>query len=325
MRFFSLLIILVLSYPTLAQSNEKPCDFDINKAEYIGTAIEQATCLLREVKLRGRVAQEKSLPKTIFSKVSIKKLDFNSKDLKRYLNKKSISDVNSLGGSVGKTLHVKTKYFIIHDTSTPNFLEKDFPNDLNSTTKKWNKLPKYKKKAHVFVNRLGDSLTKHNFSKNWRATKFENLKSNRKHIAVAIELVQPRRSNPLGKKGNDAFAPDPGFTEQQMERLALLYYTASLRANKYLIPAFHAVIDLGLNSPHDDPQNFNLDEWDKALEKVFNEIKSDNNSLNKPLFYQCGNSQNNPIYCEKTNDENFNGPFFYQCGSSPGDLIYCRV
>lgn len=257
---------------------ETPCSFDSSKNLYVGIAVEQATCLLRKVNTFGRLSAESTLPKTLSSKLNIKKIDFTKDELKVYLKKNNISDLNELGGSIDEKLNIKTNYFIVHDTSTPNYRSKPFPNNINKSDDKWNDLSKYKDNAHIYVNRVGKSLTKIDLSKNYRTTKFENKDVNRKNLYVGVELVQPRRSYPEGSnKNNDALAPSLGFTKEQMNRLALIYFAASIRANKYLIPAFHSVIDAGIPDAHDDPQNFDINEFDKSLEQIYRDIKSNQN------------------------------------------------
>jgi len=71
---------------------------------------------------------------------------------------------------------------------------------------------------------------------------------------------------------NDNVAPVPGFSDQQLDRLALLYVAASVRRGQWLIPAFHAVLDIGIPDAHDDPQNFDLGRWDSRLGALLGEI-----------------------------------------------------
>ncbi len=52
--------------------------------------------------------------------------------------------------------------------------------------------------------------------------------------------------NPNGPPGNDNFAPEPGFTDAQYEKLALLYAVASRRSGSWMIPVYHAVLDKGI-------------------------------------------------------------------------------
>ena len=88
--------------------------------------------------------------------------------------------------------------------------------------------------------------------------------------------MQPRIGDPAipkpGKTANDAIAPDPGFSDAQYERLALLYVAASVRRGEWLIPAFHAAIDSGFAGGHDDPQKFDLGKWAAAIADLLNKL-----------------------------------------------------
>ena len=174
------------------------------------------------------------------------------------------------------------RYFVIHDVSTPNYLDAPFPPDINEATWSLNDLQKRwagKKVTHVYINRLGESATAVDFQTELpgsnHGTKFarDRLKNRGKGLYLHVELVQPRRSDPQGKLGNDAIAPSPGFTDAQLERLALVYTAASVRRGEWLIPAFHAAIDIGIADAHDDPQNFDLSLWAEKLDKLVKAIK----------------------------------------------------
>jgi hypothetical protein len=163
------------------------------------------------------------------------------------------------------------RYFVIHDTSTPNLLAAaSFPRGID--TERWphNHLERWRQgsasKAHVFVARTGSSLTALDFATPWRATKLENAAGvTSRGLFLHVEMVQPRRSDPSGPRGNNRLAPKPGFTAPQLERLALLYVAASLRRGEWLIPAFHAAIDGGLLDGHDDPQRFDMGVWTRRV------------------------------------------------------------
>ena len=81
-------------------------------------------------------------------------------------------------------------------------------------------------------------------------------------------MIQPRRSAPGRGWRNDARSPDPPFTPAQYDRLALLYVIASVRADRWLIPAFHAAIDAQIPNGHDDPLNFNIDNFASSLDSL---------------------------------------------------------
>jgi hypothetical protein len=156
-------------------------------------------------------------------------------------------------------------YFVIHDTSTPDLLDAPFPADMNTPSWAPNDVSVWRNGeasvAHVFIARTGASMTAIDFSRGWRATKLES-----RVVGVAsrgrfvhIENVQPRRSADADHPG--ALAPEPGFTDAQLQRLGLVYVAASVRAGVWLIPAQHAAIDSGIPDGHDDPQNFDLARW----------------------------------------------------------------
>ena len=60
----------------------------------------------------------------------------------------------------------------------------------------------------------------------------------------------------------------PAFTAAQYDRLALLYVIASVRAERWLVPAFHAAIDAEIANGHDDPLNFNIDSFASSLDAL---------------------------------------------------------
>lgn len=290
LRTILLFAVTVLLSHTSAMSQNTPCRFDEVTMTFTGTAVEQARCLLRPNKIGGVLGAElKKLPdpleKLVGQKVSI------SKDkLRRYLAKHKI-DESVIGGSLELQLAAGVRpdgvvtpalYFVIHDTSTPNLKDEQFPADID-TNPAWrgNKLEVWSKSpvAHIFVNRLGDSLTATPFDEAVRkgfGTKFARdfLKDDAKGMQIHIELVQPRRRDAANSNpNNDRIAPTPGFSQKQYERLALLYVAASVRRSLWLIPAYHAAIDAGIKDAHDDPQNFELSKFADELSKLIKSIR----------------------------------------------------
>ena len=81
------------------------------------------------------------------------------------------------------------------------------------------------------------------------------------------ELIQPRKHLSGYRRRNDFKAPEPGFSPAQYEALALLYVVASVRAGFWMIPAYHAVIDEGIYDKHDDPQNFEFEKFNEAINR----------------------------------------------------------
>ena len=246
------------------------------------SSIDQSRCLLRPVLKKGLLGPVRTtLPDTLGKILGAKSMSITRDQFRHYLNLKGISEAE-IGGSLDSTISTANnnksqaelaRYFIIHDTSTPNFLEAPFPADIDEASWEGNRLNRWLKGeplAHVFISRTGRSVTPVDFSQPWRSTAYESRKCGLpcKGLFLGIELVQPRRSDPSGPVGNDMLAPANGFTEPQLERLAVVYAAASVRRGKWLIPAFHAVLDSYYPGGHDDPQNFNLERWDKQLAKV---------------------------------------------------------
>ena len=161
-------------------------------------------------------------------------------------------------------------------TRAPPYLrDRPFPADLdanpgvNNLSAYW--AAKDAAVAHVFVNRSGKTFVGHNLRVPWRATKLENrvIGEPSKGLFLHIELIQPRRRDPADMNPrNDRIAPEPGFSAAQYEMLGLLYVVASVRAGAWLVPAFHASIDEEIPGGHDDPQNFRLAEFDRAVQVV---------------------------------------------------------
>jgi hypothetical protein len=283
------LFILFLSASDIMMAQNTSCKFDGSTLQFAGSPVEQARCLLRPNGIGGVLGPElKTLPPPL--KKLIGQLVVLRKDkLRKLLNKHGITE-DTLGGSLDLPLagaqlpgseYTQALYFVIHDTSSPYLKDEPFPRYFNAD-KNWkgNDLQIWIKQpvAHIFVNRLGESLTTTPFNeavrKGW-GTKFARdvLKAGAKGFQLHIELVQPRRRDPNSSNPeNDRIAPVPGFTKQQYEKLALLYLCASMRRGSWLIPAYHSAIDAGIKDAHDDPQNFELNEFATALSSLIRKI-----------------------------------------------------
>jgi hypothetical protein len=271
-------------------AQNKPCVFNETNLQFAGTPVEQARCLLRPNKIGGVLdAELKRLP-TVLEKIIGKKVKYKKKELRLLLQKTAFSE-SELGGDLDNPLstavlpdgkEISAIYFVIHDTSSPYLKDDPFPVDLNSNGK-WsgNNLEIWLKQpvAHIFVNRLGFSFTTTEFNKSvnkgW-GTKFARdfLKTAGKGMQLHIELIQPRRRDPLNSNpNNDLIAPFPGFTDRQYERLALIYAAASVRRGLGLIPAYHSAIDAGIKDAHDDPQNFEIEKFAGAISRLLQNIR----------------------------------------------------
>lgn len=279
----ALFISAVMSGAISANAQEARCKLDETSLAFAGSPLEQTLCLLRHVKIYGQLDPPlAALPPPLNNLIG-GALSVNKDVLRRYLMAHGIAEAD-IGGAISDPVSRANnnapsaelaRYFVIHDVSTPNFLDKPFPSNINMKTGPGNNLNRWKeiKKTHVYINRVGASVTAVDFKTPLRATKLELQDVRRKGLFLHTELVQPRRSDPNGRTGNDALAPDPGFTAAQLSRLALVYVAASVRRGVWLIPAFHAAIDIGIPDAHDDPQNFTMTAWMSQLDSLLQSLE----------------------------------------------------
>jgi hypothetical protein len=259
------------------------CHFDPAVLSFRGEPAEQARCLMRgmdasrnlapplqslPLALASRIGGENGLPSRDALAAFLATQDLQS-DFAAYLwAPLSRADDDDPDG-------VMARYFVIHDTSGPNYGHRAFPDDIDLNPK-INNLNDFKcdddwGKAHVIVNRSGAMLLNHDYGTPWRATRFEqaaNFAGALKGLFIHTELIQPRRSAAGHGRRNDAQSPTPAFTAAQYDRLALLYVIASVRAEHWLIPAFHAAIDADIPNGHDDPLNFEIDQFADSLDRL---------------------------------------------------------
>ncbi len=258
------------------------CGFDPATLSYRGTAADQARCLMRGMDSSRNLSPEmESLPSGLASRVGNDTGLPSRERLSAFLSKQNLEwDFAAyLWQPLSRARDndpdaPMARYFVIHDTSGPNYGRRSFPDDIDDASH-INDLRRFEcsdgyGKAHVVVNRAGGMLLNHELATPWRETKFEqaaNFSGALKGLFLHIELVQPRRS--AAHRGrNDALAPNPGFTAAQYDRLALLYTIASVRAGRWLIPAFHAAIDADIRNGHDDPMNFDVESFAASLDSL---------------------------------------------------------
>lgn len=282
------LVLLLCAFQASAAAAVGDCRFDVGRLAFEGTPSEQAACLLRTVRIGGVLGPRlEGLPPTLAERVG-SGVDLARDAVRRHLAALNLTEAQ-LGGSLDAGLSrarggaagaPAARYFVIHDTSSPYLADAPFPADLDGDARV-NRLDVYRRPekgaaAHIFINRRGEVLVGHDFAVPWRATKLETrvIGTPAKGLFIHIELVQPRRRDPANRNPrNDRFAPEPGFSAAQYQRLALLYVMSSVRAGTWLIPAFHAAVDAGLNDGHDDPQRFDLDAFDQALGRLLAEMR----------------------------------------------------
>lgn len=259
------------------------CAFDAETLSYAGTPVEQAMCLMRGMDATRNLGPPlQSLPPGLASRIGETTGLPSREALASFLSKQNLEAdfAANLWQPVSRAHDndpdaPMARYFVIHDTSGPNYGHRDFPPDIDSGPG-FEKLADYAcadgwGRAHVFVNRIGEMLVAHDYGIAWRETKFEQAAEfggALQGLFLHNELIQPRKNAPGHGGRNDAQSPDPAFTPAQYDRLALLYTIASVRRGNWLIPAFHAAIDAEIPDGHDDPLNFDIDSFANSLDRL---------------------------------------------------------
>jgi hypothetical protein len=274
--------------PAVTLKDMGPCVFAAETMSFDGDAKQQAMCLLRAIdQTRNLGPTLADLPAAIASRVGQNSGLPSREVLSRYLSEQNLEwDFAAYLWRPVSRAHDNdpdaplARYFVIHDTSGPNFRGRAFPADVDANPK-INNLTHFRcsdgwELAHVVVNRGGEMMLGHDFGTAWRATKFERAKEfdgALKGLFVHVELIQPRRREPGRGRSNDAQAPTPAFTPAQYDRLALLYVIASVRAEQWLIPAFHVAIDADIPGGHDDPLSFDIEAFAHSIETVMGQLQ----------------------------------------------------
>lgn len=258
-----------------------PCKFNSVTLRFAGTVEQTAACLLRKVRELGSGADAQPIPDWLLQRMA-KPVSFTAAQLDAYLARVQIArdeltDRSALGDAPS------IRYFVIHDTSSPETATTDtsFPTTINDASWPGNSLNGWTgvaRKVNLIVSRDGRSR----LFQPWGtprpspATKLEqtNFVPAARGVFVHVENIQPRLKPP-GSWGWRA--PVPGFGPAQEKRLALAYMVASLHAGRWLIPAYHFNIDQGLSANgHDDPQHADLATWVAELAALETEILTTN-------------------------------------------------
>ena len=275
----SLVCALLLSATPALAEEVGECRFNSESLTFAGTPIEQATCLLRKVELLGE-KKPQPLPRIIAHLLSdapppsaaqkAAALAAFPQPYRDYAT--TYADLPLSKTEAG----LPVLYFVIHDTSDPFYGNDPFPKHLdtdprvNSFTRYMNTTFAKQPVAHIFLSRYGQIWAGHEFSEGWRATKLESrvIGPAARGRFVHIETVQPRRYLPGADNRGQTEGPKPGFSKAQYRQLAALYVYTSARAGRWLIPGFHATVDAGIKDAHDDPQNFELKQFAREVEKL---------------------------------------------------------
>ena len=181
------------------------CDFNLNSLEYRGTPVEQAKCLMRSLdQTRNLGPPLDSLPDALASRIGRDSGLPSRETLSAYLSKQDLEwdFAAHLWQPVSRAEDNNpqapaARYFVIHDTSGPNYGHRSFPDDINSTAK-FNNLKNYYcpdgwGKAHVVVNRSGDMIVDHDFRNPMARDKIRARGGFRRHLEGAVPA---RRDDP---------------------------------------------------------------------------------------------------------------------------------
>jgi hypothetical protein len=274
--------------PRVSLKDMGACDFNLDSLEYRGTPVEQALCLMRGLDGTGNLAPPlESLPDALASRIGRDTGLPTRETLSAYLSKQDLEwdFAAHLWQPVSRAEDNNAeapaaRYFVIHDTSSPNYGHRSFPDDIDSTAR-FNDLKNYYcadgwGKAHIVINRTGEMIVDHDFAVPWRETKFEraiDFVGVLKGLFLHVEMIQPRRAAAGYGRYNDAQPPSPSFTTAQYDRLALVYTIASVRAGHWLVPAFHAAIDAHIYDGHDDPRGFDIDSFANSLTLLLEKLR----------------------------------------------------
>jgi hypothetical protein len=260
------------------------CGYDVAARAFRGAPADQAACLTRWV-AKGGVIGRPTVTRFLRAHAGTA-VAISPARLAGYLAASGVDAGRELGGD--PSTPVTADYFIIHDTSEPNCSHAGWSKTLCPEA---GKLPRARdtaafaaelgylghpkpapdRLAHAWTDRVGGSITEVPFDQPLRSTKFESCLDTaaKAGLFLAVENTQPRVHDPKGPDGNDFLAPRPGFTRAQYDRLALLYVAASVRRGRWLIPAFHALLDARFLEGHDDPQHFDMRAFSRAAERHF--------------------------------------------------------
>lgn len=277
----SLILSLALAIapaPALAEEIGE-CRFDRDALTFAGTPLEQATCLLRKIE-KFAVRKPQSVPPVfarLLTDAPAPSAAHKAAAIAAFPEPYRAYAQLHADAPVSQTEEgLPLQYYVIHDTSTPFYKSEPFPKRLDQDLKVNSFQPYISDEiakepvAHIFLNRVGQIWAGHEFAEGWRATKLESrvVGPRARGRFVHIETVQPRRFVGDATSRAQTEGPKPGFSKAQYRMLAALYVYVSARAGRWLIPAQHNTVDAGIPDAHDDPQNFDMKQFGKEVERL---------------------------------------------------------
>src|SRR5687767_4216599 len=121
---YACLLLVFLSGTTWAQQ----CPFDSTDEDRL------ARCLIRPVSRGGNVGQTPATLPAVLADLIGKPINIDVVKLRQHLTDSGISE-SAIGGTLIQDA-TKVRYFVIHDTSSPEIGAADFPANMNDAT--WN-------------------------------------------------------------------------------------------------------------------------------------------------------------------------------------------
>jgi hypothetical protein len=276
MRALPLLVIAGLASVHAAAAGAAQyggCKFDSATGQFAGSTADQLRCLLKRVRVKGAGADVQPIPTWLQSNAG-KPVSITSERVRAFLQQQSVENAVTAAVAVGDRPAVR--YFVIHDTSSPEISAAAFPANMNEESYSANSLNGWASmtgRVNLITSRTGRSrlIVDWGAARSRPATKIEqtNMASAWRRAFVHVENIQPR----LKPAHSWAWvAPQPGLTPAQEQRLALAYVVASFRAGRWLVPAYHFNIDQGLPDGHDDPQQMDLQSWTQRVSDLVTAI-----------------------------------------------------
>jgi hypothetical protein len=268
-HFFLLPVAFALLPGASAAQDLGGCRFNVARQQFAGDAAAQLRCLLKRVKVKGAGADVQAIPVWLTDNVW-QATRISPERLQRHLDDRQLS--SSLTLSPVQVNRQQVRYFVIHDTSSPEVPGRVLPGNID--TPEYNRrllccaFATVRRKVNLIIGRDGASRATIDWGapRPSAATKIEvGRGASARPVFVHVENIQPR-AKPAGSWA--WIAPQPGLTPAQEERLALAYVVASVRAGRWLMPAYHFNIDQGLPDGHDDPQNMELQSWTARVEAL---------------------------------------------------------
>ena len=213
------------------------CAFDPETLSYAGTPVQQAMCLMRGMDVsRNLLPRLSSLPAPLANRIGQTTGLPSRATLSNYLAQQGLE------GDLGDYLWLPVsrarnndlgspmaRYFVIHDTSGPNYGHRAFPDDIDQSPK-LNDLrnfycPDGWSKAHVFISRTGELLVGHDYSIAWRERRHSP------HVAEVGAAIASWKQALIAR-----FAPSSAIRRRPRAPRASLISASAFWLGRYSIP-----------------------------------------------------------------------------------------